>query len=114
MAETKKMTKKGYFEILRELVLDRPELVDFIDHEIELLSRKNSSTTPSKNQIANEGIKVEILNALTEFGKAVTVSELMVKVPYSNQKLSALLKQLVEDTKVERIEDKRKTYFKVV
>lgn len=114
MAETKKMTKKEYFGVLRELVLDRPELVDFIDHEIELLSRKNSSTAPSKNQVANEGIKVEILNALTEFGKAVTVSELMAKVPYSNQKLSALLKQLVEDTKVERIEDKRKTYFKIV
>lgn len=111
MAETKKMTKKGYFEILRELVLDKPELVDFIDHEIELLSKKNSKTSPSKNQIENEAIKVDILNALKEFGKGVTVSELMVKVPYSNQRLSALLKQLVEDNKVVRVEDKRKAYF---
>ena len=111
MAETKKMTKKGYFEILRELVLDRPELVDFIDHEIELLSKKNSKTSPSKNQLENEAIKVDILNALEDFGKGVTVSELMVKVPYSNQRLSALLKQLVEDSKVVRVEDKRKAYF---
>lgn len=111
MAETKKMTKKGYFEILRELVLDRPELVSFIDREIELLSKKNSKTSPSKNQIENEAIKVKILDALEEFGKGVTVSELMVKVPYSNQRLSALLKQLVEDNKVVRVEDKRKAYF---
>lgn len=111
MAETKKMTKKGYFEILRELVFDRPELVDFIDHEIELLSKKNSKTSPSKNQIENEAIKVDILNALEEFGKGVTITELMTKVPYSNQKLSALVKQLVEDKKVIRTEDKRKVYF---
>ena len=50
MAETKKMTKKGYFEILRELVLDRPELVDFIDHEIELLTRKASKSGQTKTQ----------------------------------------------------------------
>lgn len=114
MAETKKITKKGYFEILRELVLDRPELVDFIDHEIELLSKKNSKTSPSKNQLENEAIKVEILKALEEFDKAVTITELMAKVPYSNQKLSALVKQLVEDNKVERIEDKRRVYFTLV
>ena len=32
----------------------------------------------------------------------------------SNQRISALVRQLINDGKVERIEDKRKAYFKAV
>ncbi len=112
--ENKKMTKKQYFGVLLEIVKGNEDLENFINHEIELLDKKATSGTKTKNQVANESIKEEIVNALVEFGKAVTVSELMAKVEYSNQKLSALLKQLVEENKVERIEDKRKTYFKAI
>lgn len=112
--ENKKMTKKQYFGVLLELVQGNEDLENFINHEIELLEKKASSGTKTKNQVENESIKVEIVNALVELDRAVTVSELMTKVAYSNQKLSALLKQLVEENKVERIEDKRKTYFKAI
>lgn len=112
--ENKKMTKKQYFGVLLEMVKGNEDLESFINHEIELLDKKASSGTKTKNQIENESIKVEILNALNEFGKAVSVTELMTKVSYSNQRLSALLKQLVEDSKVERIEDKRKVFFKAI
>ena len=112
--ENKKMTKKQYFGVLLELVKGNEDLESFINHEIELLEKKSTSGTKTKNQVENESIKVEIVNALVELDRAVTVSELMTKVAYSNQKLSALLKQLVEDNKVERIEDKRKTYFKIM
>ena len=57
MAEIKKLTKKDYFNELKELVSDRQDLVDFIDHEIELLSKKSSSTAPTKSQVENENIK---------------------------------------------------------
>lgn len=112
--ENKKMTKKQYFGVLLEIVKGNEDLESFINHEIELLEKKASSSTKTKNQVENESIKVEILNALNEFGKGVTVTELMNKVAYSNQKLSALLKQLVEENKVERIEDKRKVFFKAI
>ena len=112
--ENKKMTKKQYFGVLLELVQGNEDLENFINHEIELLEKKASSGTKTKNQVENESIKVEIVNALVELDRAVTVSELMTKVAYSNQKLSALLKQLVEENKVERIEDKRRTYFKAI
>ena len=112
--ENKKMTKKQYFGVLLEMVKGNEDLENFINREIELLNKKASSGTKTKRQMENEGVKEEIVNALTELGKAITVSELMVKVPYSNQRLSALLKQLVEENKVERIEEKRKTYFKAI
>ena len=108
------MTKKQYFGVLLELVKGNEDLENFINHEIGLLEKKSASGTKTKNQVENESIKEEIVNALVELGRAVTVSELMTKVAYSNQKLSALLKQLVEENKVERIEDKRRTYFKVM
>ena len=37
-----KMTKKQKFEMLKALVADNAMLVEFIDHEIELLDNKKS------------------------------------------------------------------------
>ena len=42
--ENKKLTKKEYFGVIRNLVIDNEELVAFIDHEIELLNKKSSKT----------------------------------------------------------------------
>lgn len=112
--ENKKMTKKQYFGVLLELVQGNEDLENFINHEIGLLEKKSASGTKTKNQVENESIKEEILNALNEFDRAVSVTELMNKVAYSNQKLSALLKQLVEENKVERVEEKRKVFFKAI
>ena len=50
MAE-KKITKREKFEMLRALVEDNDMLLEFIDHEIELLARKGSKSatlTPSQ------------------------------------------------------------------
>ena len=48
MAEIKKMTKKDFFKELRGMVTDRQDLVDFIDHELELLDRKSSKSSEIK------------------------------------------------------------------
>ena len=55
---SKKMTKKDYFFMLLELsdVQDNEDLVNFINHEIELLNKKNSSEKkPTATQLANDG-----------------------------------------------------------
>jgi hypothetical protein len=120
MAE-KKMTKRDYFNSLLaiEEVKGNEKLVKFIEHELELLAKKNSAEKkPTAVQIANEGIKSVILETLKESGKMMTISE-MQKVnaelgEMSNQRISALVRQLIADEKVERIEDKRKAYFKAL
>lgn len=43
MAE-KKITKRERFEEIKSLIADHPELVEFIDHEIELIARKASKS----------------------------------------------------------------------
>ena len=120
MANTKKLTKREHFNKLLTIdeVKGNPELVKFIEHELELLAKKNSAEKkPTAVQVANEGIKAVILKTLTENGGLMTISE-MQKVnaelgELSNQRISALVRQLKDDEKVVRVEEKRKAYFKI-
>ena len=115
----KKMTKKDYFKMLKgiEKVAENAELVKFIDHEIELLDRKNSADRKlSGNALANVGLREEIIEILSKKPEHLfTATEVQkaMKDEYSNQRISALLKQLKEEGKVERIQEKRKSYFKL-
>ena len=117
MAEIKKMTKKDFFKELRGMVADRQDLVDFIDHELELLDRKSSKSAETKTQIENKSIMETILSELTRIARPITISELQsesdILKEYSNQKLSALLKKLVDINQVVKTTDKKKSYFSI-
>ena len=106
------MTKKEMFAEIRKVVADNAEMVAFIDHEIELLSRKRSTGKPTKNQLANEGIKDEIISILAESEdlRAGDIVKLMDE-KYSLPKVSALLKQLVESGKVVKTTEKKVSRF---
>lgn len=112
---TKKMTKREYFtQIMENYNLTEDER-NFIKHELELLAKKNSAEKkPTAVQVANEGLKTEILNFM-EVGKKYTITDLMKSVPcladLSNQRVSALVRQLKDSGLVERTEEKRKAYF---
>ena len=112
----KKMTKRGYFAELRAIpaVAENEALVNFIDHEVELLAKKNSADRkPTAKQVENSGIGASILASM-EKNHLYTVSELMkfVDIPdFTNQRCSAIVRGLVTDGKVTRTEDKRKAYF---
>ena len=119
----KKMTKKDYFNLVAEIVANadvenQEEIQAFIAHEIELLEKKSSKSKQTKTQKENEGIMQEIVSVLATLDKKVTVTELMKAdermAVYSNQKLSALLKKLVDNGTVEKIIEKKKSYFSLV
>lgn len=109
-----KKTKRDLFLEVREVVAGNEELVAFVDHELELLDKKAStkSTKVNDEQIA---LMDKIVNALNEIGRSVTISELQKEnaemAEYSNQKLSAMLKKLVDNKQVTKIVDKKKSYF---
>lgn len=113
----KKITKRERFESLLTIPAVQADqgLVDFINHELELLAKKNTSDKkPTAQQVANDGIKQAILDAMEE-NHFYTVTELQKSVPacaeLSNQRVSALLRQLKDDKLIIRTEDKRKAYF---
>lgn len=111
-----KKTKRDLFLEVREVVAGNEELVAFVDHELELLDKKTStkSTKVNEEQVA---LMEKIVNALNEIGRSVTISELQKEnaemAEYSNQKLSAMLKKLVDNRQVTKIVDKKKSYFMV-
>lgn len=121
MAE-KKITKRESFAEIREILaeLGKDRLVGVMEHELELLAKKNASgsSKPTAVQIANEGIKSEILECMAnEPNRLFTISEMQKVFPccadLSNQRVSALVRQLIADGKVERLEEKRKAVFRI-
>jgi len=108
------MTKREAFEQIREKVADDEILVAFIDHEIDLLEKRKSykSTKPSKNQVANEGIKEQIYS-FVEDNPHIRTKDIADAVGISSQKASALIKQMKEAGTIIRTEEKGVAYFSV-
>lgn len=114
--EKKKLIKKDYYEMIMKET-NNPEIIAFCKHEIELLEKKSSKSSQTKTQIENESIKNAIVESLERVAKAVTITELQEldseMANYSNQKLSALLKQLVAENRVVKTVNKKKSYFSI-
>lgn len=118
----KKMTKRDYFNGLLGVIENHKDSIEnykdfkaFIEREIELLNKKRSNSKPTKTQIENEKIKEKILEVLTDVNEVMTISELMTAdglENYSNQKLSVLCHQLVNEHKVVNTKVKKVSYFK--
>lgn len=119
-SSAKKLTKRDHFNALLAIpaVSENPVLVDFINHELELLSKKNSpDKKPTAAQQANNALKEAIINLLVD-GNPYTVSQIIKEVPecagLSNQKVSAMMVQLINEGQVEKVIEKRVSYFKLV
>ena len=117
MANTKKMTKADYFkQILANYNLTDEEKA-FIEHELELLAKKNSAEKkPTAQQVANAGVADAIYEGMVE-GTLYTITDLIKTVPecadLTNQRVSAIVRGMI-GTKVERVEEKRKAYFRKI
>lgn len=115
MAE-KRITKREMFEQIKANYALTDNEIKFIDHEIELLTKKNSKDRkPTAQQIANENLKANIVAYLTEKAKPQTITEIIKGADecadISNQRISALCRQLIDENKIVRTEIKRKAYF---
>jgi hypothetical protein len=115
MTNTKKPTKRDYYNAL----LSKYPLTDdekaFIKHEIELLDKKNSTEKkPSATAVANDKLKATILAEMT-VNKAYTCSDIIKTVgecsELSTPKVSYLMNALADEHKVVKTTDKKKTYF---
>ena len=119
MTTNKRITRRERFNSLLSLseVQANADLVAFIEHEIELLDKKNSSEKKlTVQQIANEGIKDAIVEGMEE-NRLYTVTELIKEITecneLTNQRVSALLRQLISEGKIVKTIDKRKSYFQL-
>lgn len=105
-----------------EFVLANCELNTEIKEKLEKMKaqfeKKNGAERkPTANQQENAELKFAILDGM-EVGKKYTITDLMKSIveiaDLSNQRVSALVRQLKDEGKVVRTEEKRKAYFEVV
>lgn len=116
-----KKTQKDFYADIVELALanDRKDIADFAQGRIDLLAKKSASKKPTKTQEANEGLKKSIVEALGS--DKLTVTEILAKVApmypdttLSNQKVTALVRQLVLDGVLARNANGKRTEFSIV
>lgn len=121
MANEKKLTKREKFEMIAKIteVAENPILAEFVEHELELLAKKNASGSGklTATQKANEELKNAIVEEMAnEPNRLFSISEMIKCFECCNDlslpKVTALVTQLVNANVVERVEEKRKAYFR--
>lgn len=117
----KKMTKKDFYNeiITMATANERQDIVEFCEHEIELLNKKRTNGNKKANEKMEQGVEL-VYDALVECGK-VTATELIAKSDLTaiandigvvtTQKVSAYLNKLVDCGRVGKVTEKKKTYF---
>lgn len=90
------------------------DVVKFLDHEMELVSRKRSSgnSKPTAKQAEQDAMREKILAFLRENGTS-TATDIQNALSISNQRVNGLMRPLVKSGEIIRTEDKKKAYFSV-
>jgi hypothetical protein len=119
--ENKKMTKKESFNELMNIVTSididetkKDNLLSFIEHELDLLERKNTrkSDKPTKKQNENASFAKLVLSEMEE-GTKYFPKELAESYGVSAQKLTAVLKQSFTDGMIFKGKEKGKIFYYV-
>ena len=111
-----KITKREVIGMMmkEEVVKANPTYVAYLENELALLDKKAQNKKATKTQEQNVGIKATILKVLATIGSG-TVTDIQngneELSALSNQKVSALVRQLVESGDVVKTTDKKKSIF---
>ena len=119
------MTKKEKFQTIINIlttVSADAELITAMEHEIELLDKKGSKGN-AKKQEANLELGNRIVDLLTESEGALTATEILENVDFSNiegieklslPKINAVLSNLGKvQKKINKSKDKKRTVFTI-
>ena len=120
MAE-KKITKREVVEMMLadEIISSNEVYTKYLENELELLIKKSENKKATKNQLENESLMTVIVDVMSEMVPS-TATEVLNAVKrldadkyatLTNQRVSALLKKLVENDTVEKSIDKRVSRF---
>lgn len=90
------------------------DVVKFMEHEMELVSRKRSSgnSKPTAKQAEQDAMREKILAFLRENGTS-TATDIQNALSISNQRVNGLMRPLIKAGKIIRTEDKKKVYFSI-
>lgn len=115
----RKPTKRDRYNALLAIpaVAADADLVEFINHELSLLDKKNAAERkPTPKQVENAGFKADIV-AWMEPAAQYSAADITKGVPsivaagISANRVTAMLTQLVTAGEIVRTEDKRKSFY---
>ena len=106
-------------ELNEDISIDSNELINKLNSM--LMAIKNKSHRPSKadtaKQVENDKLADVILETLMNSENPMTITEMQKSneelAEYSNQKISAIIRKLVESAQVIKTVEKKKSYFSV-
>lgn len=125
MEKIKAPTRKEMFTSVSDFLAQHDAdvaLIDFVNHQIELLDNKKESKKQSKEQEENATYSNAIYEQMA-FERKYSAAELMKELPavgdwnanheteLSVQKLASLLKPLVDGGKVIKTTEKRRVFY---
>lgn len=128
MEKTTKLVKRDFYNALIAMAengadfgtITAEQMKEFAEHEVELLDNKKekAKANPNSKTTANDELRGKILNKLAENpNRLYTITDMQKEFDFlegkSNQSVSALVRPMVESGEVERIEEKRKAYFRI-
>lgn len=90
------------------------DVIKFLNHEMELVSRKRSSgnSKPTAKQAEQDAMREKILAFLRENGTS-TATDIQNALSISNQRVNGLMRPMIKAGKIIRTEDKKKVYFSI-
>lgn len=97
------------------------EMIDFIADRAEKADRKSENRKPSATQVANAALSERVYEYLKDYGKKLQIKQMIKEVPAfaeiencTTQKASAIVRGLLKDGKVQRVEEKGVAYFSAI
>jgi len=109
------MTKREMFTLIATVNADNTEIVDFCNHEIELIDKRSNTKSPTKNQKENEVLMDTIEGILWGLEEPTSITNLIVSnvtlSSFSNQKISAMLRKMVDAGRAIKVIEGKKTLF---
>lgn len=109
------MTKREMFNLIATANADNAEIVDFCNHEIALIDERRVSKKPTKTQVENEGFIEVIAEVLAGAEAPMTIAEIIAAderlAGLTVQRVSALLKKMVDTERVVKTYEKKKAFF---
>lgn len=108
MTETK-ITQKDLYARIAAYMADDPEIVAFCEKKIEQIEK--NAARPRKPKVNQEVVdfREDVFNALANHAEPMTNKELAAEFGVSAQKMSAALRFLVKEDRVERHEGEKKS-----
>ena len=125
MEKVKAPTRKEMFTAVSDFLAEHDAdvaMIDFVNHQIELLDSKKENKKQAKEQEENAAYSDAIYEQMA-FERKYSVAELMKELPAVNewntshetelsvQKLASLLKPLVDGGKVIKTTEKRRVFY---